>query len=284
LTDALARMSTIDAMADLIRQNSPVLLLTGAGISTDSGIPAYRNARGEWSHPPPVQARAFYTEAETRRRYWARSMAGWPRIAKARPNAAHQACAALQQMGITVGLITQNVDGLHQRAGSQHVTDLHGNLDTVRCIACQQTQSRQQMQDRLLALNPACLPSDAPAGPDGDSPIETTDGFHVPDCEHCGGILKPDVVFFGENVPAHRVEHCFEQLSRCRLLLCIGSSLMVFSGFRFCRTAHEKQIPVAIINRGTTRADDLATVKLELDCASALSGIQEILWQNQAAT
>jgi len=276
-------LSTIDAVADLITQNQPILLLTGAGISTDSGIPAYRNARGEWSHPPPVQARAFYTEPETRRRYWARSMAGWPRMAAAMPNLAHEACTAMQQMGSSVGLITQNVDGLHQRAGSTNVIDLHGNLATVRCIECQRTQPRQDVQHRLLELNPNLPDTEAPAGPDGDSAVDVIDSFQVPACLHCGGILKPDVVFFGENVPAERVEHCFERLARCRLLLCVGTSLMVFSGFRFCRAAHEKQIPIVIINRGTTRADELATLKLDVDCASALCGIRKRLCHQQSA-
>ncbi len=271
-------MSTIEALAALIARNQPALLLTGAGISTDSGIPAYRNERGEWSHPPPVQAKAFYTELSTRRRYWARSMAGWPRMAGAQPNAAHLACARLQKAGYASEIITQNVDGLHQRAGSTEVTDLHGNLANVRCVECQTLQSRDEVQQRLLTDNPDQKPVTGPAGPDGDSVIETIDDrFSIPDCTSCGGIIKPDVVFFGENVPAERVEHCFELLSRSRLLLCIGTSLMVFSGYRFCRAAKEQQIPIAIINQGTTRADDIASAKLDLDCAAALTGIAEQL-------
>lgn len=271
-------MRNIAAIAESVSRRQPILLLTGAGISTASGIPAYRDKLGRWSHPAPIQARAFYREPHTRQRYWARSMAGWPRMSGARPNPAHSACASLQALGLVSAIITQNVDGLHQRAGSTDVTDLHGNLSRVRCIDCDATEHREDLQHRLAQLNPGFRPAIAPAGPDGDSAIvgDAMD-FQVPECLACGGIIKPDVVFFGENVPTTRVQHCFELLENSGLLLCIGTSLMVYSGYRFCQAAAQQCKPIAIVNQGKTRADDLASHKVEIDCAIALDELVQQL-------
>jgi NAD-dependent SIR2 family protein deacetylase len=208
-----------------------------------------------------------------RRRYWARSFVGWPRVAEARPNATHRALAGLESLGLVSQLVTQNVDGLHQRAGARRVLDLHGRLDQVDCLDCGARLARESMQRLLAEHNPGCAPvAPEQSAPDGDVLLgdAVQAGFVVPDCPSCGGMLKPAVVFFGENVPRPRVARAFEQLADARALLVVGSSLTVFSGFRFCRRAAEEGVPMAILNLGRTRADDLAGLKLNTECASTL--------------
>ncbi|MEO8367040.1 MAG: NAD-dependent protein deacetylase [Pseudoxanthomonas sp.] len=250
-----------------------VMVLTGAGCSTASGIPDYRDAAGQWKRPPPVTYQAFTEDPAVNARYWARSMVGWPRVATAVPNRAHQALAGWQASGMLSRLLTQNVDGLHQRAGSKEVIDLHGRIDEVRCLDCQLLFPRALIQQSLRQQNPGWADIAAATAPDGDADLEAMDfgGFRVPDCGACGGRLKPDVVFFGENVPRARYETSRLALQDSDALLVVGSSLMVYSGFRFARIAHETGKPIALLNLGKTRADDIASLKLDADCAAVLS-------------
>lgn len=247
-----------------------LVVLTGAGCSTDSGIPAYRDEDGSWRQRRPVQYQDFVSDPAWRRRYWARSLRGYPLMAGARPNAVHGWLTALEQAGRLELLVTQNVDGLHQRAGNGDVVDLHGSIHRVVCLGCGAVSERAHMQARLLASNPD-FPAEAPAEPRPDGDAELDDGdlaaFEVPSCELCGGVLKPDVVFFGESVPRERVERTFAALERSDALLVMGSSLMVFSGFRFCRQAARLGRPMASVTRGRTRADDLLDLRLRVGCA-----------------
>lgn len=247
-------------------------VLTGAGVSTASGIPGYRDRDGNWTHAAPVQFRDFRNDEFIRRRYWARSFAGWNRIALARPNEAHRALAALERAGFLDTLITQNVDGLHTRAGQVNVIDLHGRLDTVRCMSCDVRMRRSEWQERLLTANPDWQSRVADIRPDGDVELREHDvlRFRVPECANCSGIVKPDVVFFGESVPKERVVESRVAVERAGALLVAGSSLMVYSGLRFARLARELGRPVAILNQGYTRADDLASLRLDGDCGAVL--------------
>jgi NAD-dependent SIR2 family protein deacetylase len=265
-------MSDIDKLVEFFRAHESVTVLSGAGCSTGSGIPDYRDEEGNWKHAQPVQYRDFVTCIDVRRRYWARSFAGWSRIAFARPNAAHAALADLEFAGHTGSLITQNVDNLHRMAGSRNVIDLHGVLQKTRCLCCGASGKRNEWQARLKDYNPGWQSPVAAYTPDGDAELSASDyrSFNVPDCPSCGGIVKPDVVFFGEAVPSARVSAAAERLQQSDALLVVGSSLMVFSGYRFARLAREARIPVVIVNRGRTRADDIATQKLERDCAEVL--------------
>ncbi len=241
-----------------------VLALTGAGVSTDSGIPDYRDERGAWKGPEPVQFRDFVTSDAVRRRYWARSMLGFPLLARATPNAAHHVLAELEARGALSLLVTQNVDGLHRRAGSETVVDLHGRLDQVRCLGCGALSERAALQSELVARNPHFRHASAIVKPDGDAELSDVDyqHFDIATCSLCGGMLKPDVVFFGENVPVERVNHAMAALEQAKLLLIAGTSLMVYSGFRFARAAARLGVPIAIVNRGITRADELSALKL----------------------
>jgi NAD-dependent SIR2 family protein deacetylase len=249
-----------------------VLVLTGAGISTASGIPDYRDSKGDWKRPPPVSFQALTGDAATYRRYWARSFVGWPRMHAAQPNAAHAALAAWQARGGLSTLITQNVDGLHQRAGSREVIDLHGRLDAVVCLGCGAQQPRLALQARMAQINVDWRPSAAATAPDGDADLSAEDAarFIAPHCTLCDGLLKPDVVFFGENVPGARYRQALDGLHAADALLVIGSSLMVYSGFRFARMASERGQPLALLTRGKTRADALADLKLDADCVQVL--------------
>jgi NAD-dependent SIR2 family protein deacetylase len=244
----------------------PLLVLTGAGISTDSGIPDYRGPGSP--NRTPMTYQEFVAGPDAQRRYWARSHLGWQRMGRAVPNAGHHAVAALEAQGRLTLTVTQNVDGLHEAAGSRALCALHGRVADVLCLGCRSVTSRAALAERLDALNPGWVEAhaDVASRPDGDVDLEDTDGFVVPGCEGCGGVLKPDVVFFGENVPKPRVERCYaavDALADCHgALLVLGSSLTVMSGFRFVRAAAKLGVPVVIVNRGTTRADDLATVKL----------------------
>ncbi|MCF3469114.1 NAD-dependent protein deacetylase [Stenotrophomonas maltophilia] len=259
-------------LTDFIDRAQRLFVLTGAGCSTASGIPDYRDTDGQWKRTPPVTYQAFMGEAGTRQRYWARSLLGWPRFGLARPNGTHQALAALENSGKLQLLLTQNVDGLHQRAGSHKVIDLHGRLDRVRCMGCEGRSGREDFQQRLLDANPGWDALEAGIAPDGDADLETDfSTFVVPDCPYCGGLLKPDVVFFGENVPRERVAAVHDHLQQADAVLVVGSSLMVYSGFRFVQAAAKAGLPVAALNRGRTRADDLLLFKDERDCAEALA-------------
>ena len=259
-------------LEDFIVAHRRLFVLTGAGCSTGSGIPDYRDEQGAWKRTPPVTYQAFVGDGLTRRRYWARSLVGWPRIAQARPNAAHRALAALEAQGRCGQLLTQNVDGLHQAAGSRAVIDLHGRLDAVLCLGCGARSSRADLQVRLEEANPAWAGLVAGTAPDGDADLEGADfaGFQVPACEACGGMLKPDVVFFGENVPRARVDAAMARLAQADAMLVVGSSLMVYSGLRFVHAAVRAQIPVAAVNLGRTRAEDLLRFRTAAPCGDAL--------------
>ena len=261
-----------DRLHDWIARHRRVFALTGAGCSTASGIPDYRNDDGEWKRRPPVMIQAFRAEDAIYCRYWARAYSGWPRLTGAAPNAAHRAFAAWEAAGTLCQLVTQNVDGLHQRAGSRAVVDLHGRLDVVVCLGCGDRTSRAAVQETIAAANPTWHAAAATA-PDGDADIAAAmiESFAAPRCERCDGRLKPDVVFFGENVPRDRYEHACEALAGADALLVAGSSLMVYSGYRFVRLAHEAGRPIALVNRGRTRADDLAGLKIEGDVGSTLT-------------
>ncbi len=266
-------MTSPAALREFIEQHPRLFVLTGAGCSTASGIPDYRDAAGDWKRPQPVTYQAFMGEEATRRRYWARSLVGWRYFGQARPNATHHALAALEARGQVALLLTQNVDGLHQAAGSRAVIDLHGRLDQVRCMGCEARTSRADFQHALEAANPHWAALRAVQAPDGDAELEQAsfDDFQVPACESCGGVLKPDVVFFGENVPRARVAQAQAALEQADGVLVVGSSLMVYSGFRFVQAAARAGVPVAALNRGRTRADDLLSLKVEHDCAEALA-------------
>jgi NAD-dependent SIR2 family protein deacetylase len=252
-----------------------VFVLTGAGCSTASGIADYRDESGAWKRTPPVTYQAFTQDAATRRRYWARSFAGWPHFATAAPNAAHLALARYEREGGLSLLLTQNVDGLHQRAGSTRVVDLHGRLDSVRCLACSDITPREVLQSRLAEENRGRVDAVSAFAPDGDADLERDDfdDYSVPACRRCGGMLKPDVVFFGENVPRPRVEAAAQALAGSDGVLVAGSSLMVYSGYRFVRMAHQAGLPIALLTRGATRADDLATLALRADCTEVLPAV-----------
>jgi NAD-dependent SIR2 family protein deacetylase len=249
-----------------------VFALTGAGCSTASGIPDYRDDQGEWKRRPPVMIQAFRSNDAVYRRYWARAYAGWPRFMASAPSAAHRAFAAWESTGTLHQLVTQNVDGLHQRAGSRAVIDLHGRLDEVVCLGCGARTERTALQASIAAANPGWS-AETVTAPDGDADIPDAliDSFAAPRCDLCGGQLKPDVVFFGENVPVDRYAQAREALAGADALLVAGSSLMVYSGFRFVRLAHEAGIPIAIVNRGRTRGDDMAELKMPADVGSTLA-------------
>jgi len=265
-----------------------VVVLTGAGCSTDSGLADYRDELGQWKRPQPITGQLFINDQHARHRYWTRSAVGWPQFSKAKPNRAHAALAELERSGVVRNLITQNVDGLHQQAGHQSVIDLHGILSAVVCIGCNVRIHRDELQHRLLTLNPWLSNLSARHAPDGDADLENNielqqrvNNLAVPACDHCRGILKPDVVFFGENVPKLRVEKAMQQLRDADVLLVAGSSLMVFSGYRFCKDAHQRGQPIVIINQGKTRADEIASEKISGDCAQQLQRLAEQLSAKQ---
>lgn len=263
-------------LADWLHEHLRVVVITGAGCSTEVGIPDYRDASGQWKRPQPVTYQAFMGDALVRQRYWARSMLGWRVMGQAQPGTAHRALALLEQSGWLELLITQNVDGLHSAAGSQNVVDLHGRIDTVRCMACNHTLARADLQQQLLALNPAWAQLYAAPAPDGDADLEGRDfsAFQVPSCPHCGtGVLKPDVVFYGESVPRERVQTCMEAMNRADALLIVGSSLMVYSGYRFALSAQEQGKSIVAINQGVTRADALLEFKVEADVGQTLMAL-----------
>jgi NAD-dependent SIR2 family protein deacetylase len=260
-------------VAALVREGG-VVVLTGAGVSTESGIPDYRDERGEWKRSAPMQYREFVGSEARRRRYWARSLLGFKVLGGARPNRAHAVLADWERRGLVTTIVTQNVDGLHQSAGAANVIDLHGRIDRVVCLECKRSSARRDLQRELEARNPEWAERAGVIAPDGDADPGAADdsSFQVIGCE-CGGLLKPDVVFFGENVPRERVERAMAALEAARSLLVVGSSLMVFSGYRFARAAARLGRPIAVVNRGHTRADDLARVKLDAEAGAALGAV-----------
>jgi NAD-dependent SIR2 family protein deacetylase len=260
-------------LGEFIERHGRLFVLTGAGCSTDSGIPDYRDENGDWKRARPVTFQAFMGDLGTRRRYWARSLVGWRRFGHAHPNDAHRALARLEQQGRAEVLVTQNVDGLHQSAGSSEVIDLHGRLDQVRCMGCERRSERERLQDRLLDLNPSWEALDARDAPDGDADLDGLDfsSFDIPTCEHCDGILKPDVVFFGESVPRERVAAAMQAMERADAVLVIGSSLKVYSGYRFAQAASKAGKPIAAVNLGRTRADEQLALKENRPCVPALA-------------
>jgi len=257
-----------------------VSVLTGAGISTESGIPDYRGATGAAQRRhAPMTYQAFRDDAVARRRYWARSHVGWGFMSSATPNLGHQVVARLEAQGLVTGVITQNVDGLHQAAGSREVIDLHGRLDRVVCLTCGADYPRAQVRDLLTAANTTWQASVTAVNPDGDVdiPDDQLDGFTVVDCLRCGGVLKPDVVYFGESVPPARVQASYALVESSSLLLVLGTSRTVFSGRRFVVRAAAQGIPVAIVNEGPTRGDEQATLKLESPLGSTLEQLERLL-------
>jgi NAD-dependent SIR2 family protein deacetylase len=250
-----------------------VVVLSGAGLSTESGIPDYRGESGRRRQAEPMTYQTFIGSAAARRRYWARSHLGWRHIARAVPNAGHRAVTELQSRGLIAGIITQNVDGLHQAAGAQHVIELHGGLDRVTCLTCGQRTSRGLLDERMRAANPGWHAQVSAIKPDGDADLadDQIDAFDIVDCHSCGGLLKPDVIFFGENVPRPRVEECYALTERAAMLLVLGSSLTVMSGYRFVRHATRHGIPVTIINQGPTRGDADAVLTLDAPLGPTLT-------------
>ena len=255
----------VDQLSEFIERHRKVVVLTGAGISTASGIPDYRGRDGVRRGRAPVQGPEFRKSEAVRKRYWARSMVGYPTLARAAPNSAHRAIADLQAAGKLASVMTQNVDGLHQRAGSSEVLELHGNIHGVLCLDCHASFPRAFVQGMLEELNPGIEGAVGAAAPDGDAHVEpdTLAEFHVPHCLHCGGTLKPDVVFFGDGVAPASTQQALARMEAADALLVVGSSLMVFSGFRFCRMAVASGKPIAAINLGMTRADDLLALKID---------------------
>ncbi|MFC5431405.1 NAD-dependent protein deacetylase [Paraburkholderia denitrificans] len=275
LTPAAPASDALDALHAFVERHPRLFVLTGAGISTDSGIPGYRDENGAWKRSPPITLQEFTGSEAWRRRYWARSMLGWPAVGFAQPNGAHRALARLESAGFVSALVTQNVDGLHQRAGSHGVIELHGSIGHVHCLACGAQYTRASIQPLLEANNPEVAGAFAAPAADGDAHLDF-DGnlpFAVPACAACGGMLKPSVVFFGENVPRERVAAATAALDAADAVLVVGSSLMVYSGYRFCAWAQERGKPVAAVNLGRTRADPLLALKVEASCAAMLEAL-----------
>ncbi len=283
-SDGVSVFPTLPYEAELVRlaehlRGRRVLVLSGAGVSTDSGIPDYRGPESLKTPRTPMRYGQFIGSEAARQRYWSRSFFGWTRVAEARPNRAHSALAQLEAQGVQSGLITQNVDGLHQAAGSQQVLELHGSLAAVRCLGCRRVSSRRLLQAKLKVMNPELGLQTPDVAPDGDAelPAALTEDFRVPACEACGGVLKPDVVFFGENVPAPRVARAYEMLTHAEVLLVVGSSLTVFSGYRFVVRSVKEGKPVLILNQGPTRGDADASLKLEGRLGEVLPLLTEML-------
>lgn len=270
--DGLARVAEIVAARG-------ALVLSGAGISTESGIPDYRGPSSAGRERRPITYQEFVRSEDARRRYWARSFAGWPFMEARRPNAGHRAVAALEAAGLVDGVVTQNVDGLHQRAGSRTVVELHGSLREVRCLRCGAVEARAALQERLAALNPGFVEAAPRYAPDGDAdvPDDVVASFRVAPCAVCGGVLKPQVVFFGENVPPATYEAARDMVDAARSLVVVGSSLAVRSGYRFVLQAKGAGKPVAVLNDGPTRADGDADVKVEGRLGELLPDLADLL-------
>jgi NAD-dependent SIR2 family protein deacetylase len=256
-----------------------VVVLTGAGLSTDSGIPDYRGPTATRRRPMTYQE--FVSGPQAQQRYWARSHVGWGLMRRAEPNGGHRAITALERAGVVTALITQNVDGLHEAAGSRSVVDLHGRIADVVCLRCGQVTARARLHERLEEANPdfatTVVAERSAAAPDGDAEVGRTAGFVVCACLVCAGPLKPDVVFFGENVPKDRVARCYALVERAGALLVAGTSLAVQSGLRFVRRAHRDGVPVILVNRGPTRGDDLVSLRLDGGCTQVLAALAHLV-------
>ena len=272
--EADADQRSFGIVTDLVADGG-LVVLSGAGLSTESGIPDYRGPTGLARRAEPMTYQTFVREAAARQRYWARSHLGWRYVARAEPNAGHQAVAELERRGLVAGIITQNVDGLHQAGGARHVIDLHGRLDRVVCLGCGHLTGRDELDERLRAANPGWAAEVTVINPDGDAVLgdAAAGGFRIVDCRLCGGLLKPDVVFFGENVPRPRVDACFALVETAGALLVLGSSLTVMSGYRFVRHATRAGIPVVIINQGVTRGDAHAIARLDAPLGHTLTAL-----------
>ncbi len=271
---ATAPQHAVEVLAD-----RRIVVLTGAGVSTDSGIPDYRGP----DSPPrtPMTYQQFVGDPVFRQRYWARNHVGWRRMDAARPNPGHRMLARLERGGAVTGLITQNVDLLHTKAGHRAVIDLHGSYAQVRCLSCRGLISRMTLAERLEAANPGFADLATATGievaPDADAVVADTAGFHMVDCDRCGGMLKPDIVYFGENVPKDRVDEAFSMIDAADAVLVAGSSLTVMSGLRFVRRAAKSGKPIVIVNRGRTRGDELATVRIDSGCSPTLATLADAL-------
>jgi NAD-dependent SIR2 family protein deacetylase len=272
MTDSIPHAGAVDALAAFLARHDRLVALTGAGISTESGLPDYRDARGEWKRVQPMRFQEFVATPAARRRYWSRALVGWRQFATVDANAAHRALAQLEAGGRVECVITQNVDGLHQVAGSRRVIDLHGRIDTVDCLGCGSQSPRLAFQQALETRNPDWVARAGELAPDGDAIVPTAgeDGFDVPDCERCGGTIKPGVVFFGESVPKDRVVAAMAALANADALFVAGTSLMVYSGYRFVRAARSMRLPVALLNLGRTRADPEVDLRIEARCGAVL--------------
>jgi NAD-dependent SIR2 family protein deacetylase len=269
-----------EALARFLAGRRPVVVLSGAGLSTESGIPDYRGVTGRRRRSAPMTFQEFTGDEANRRRYWARSHLGWQAIAQARPNDGHRAVTRLVRSGLVSGVITQNVDGLHTAAGAPETIDLHGRLDRVVCLGCGERSARSRLDERLARVNPGFRAVAAATNADGDAelPADRASEFRTVACEACGvGTLKPDVVFFGENVPAERVHRCYDLVDASFALLVLGSSLTVMSGLRFVRRAAREGTPVAIVNQGPTRGDSFAALRLDLPLGPALTALADSL-------
>jgi NAD-dependent SIR2 family protein deacetylase len=275
---------TAQQLSRFLARHPRALVLTGAGLSTASGIPDYRDKDGVRRGNAPIQGPEFRKSPALQRRYWARSMVGWPTLAQAAPNAGHRAIAALESGGHLGSVLTQNVDGLHQQAGSSRVLELHGNIHSVLCLDCHARFTRALVQAQLIEANPGLAGALAAPAPDGDAHLAPSalDGFRLPRCVHCGGTLSPDVVFFGDGVPSARTAEALARMAAADALLVVGSSLTVYSGFRFCRIAFETDKPIAAINLGKTRADHLISMKVEQSAEHILPLVRELLEQGDA--
>ncbi len=265
----------LQLLADFVHRHPDLLVLSGAGISASSGVPTYRNSEGLWQRRPPVQHRDFLHDHSARQRFWARNMVGWRFMRDAHPSPSHLALAGMEALGMIRSVVTQNVDGLHQRAGSRRVIDLHGRIDRVRCLGCEALFHREDIQRWLEQHNPSFAQRVGDVGPDGDAELDDLDYsvLQVCECRYCGGVLKPDAVFFGGTVPPQVVAEAAAELQRAGALLVVGSSLMVYSGFRFCRWAVAQGKPIAMINQGKTRADELLSLKLTTPCDELLPAL-----------
>ena len=273
----VAILADVDPLLEFIQRFPRLLVLTGAGCSLASGIPTYRDRRGNWQSAVPITHQEFLLRPASRRRYWVRSFSGWPVVAAATPNCAHRALVDLEEAGYCRQLVTQNVDCLHQKAGQQQVVDLHGRLDQVLCLDCKTVHPRDDVQQQLAKLNPQLreFNTPGPRAPDGDADVadDQLGSINEPACTKCGGMLKPNVVFFGDNVDRQLVDYVYSLLDNSDGLLVVGSSVMVFSGYRFCRYASQQGKPVACINPGKTRADDLYRLKIKGDCSEILGNV-----------
>lgn len=271
-----ARPSGFDELCEFLA-GKRIAVLTGAGLSTESGIPDYRGPETRKRARNPVQYRQFVDQPQARRRYWARAVVGWSRFSATQPNHGHLALSEMERRGLLTGTITQNVDRLHTKAGTQRLVELHGALEDVICLDCGILSPRSELQERLWEANPSWVDRRAEVAPDGDTEIDHTEGFHVVDCVGCGGRLKPHVVFFGENVPRRRVNRAWRIVRDSEVLLVVGSSLAVFSGYRFPRGFAAEGGQIAIINLGPTRADGLAGIKVEAKAGELLSRLATAL-------